>query len=1530
MEGITDVCDLYRGFATYLTPESTTVASWDDGEIFVAVKDNRTVASLNMYVGTYYQYTGQAPEVVHNAILWLSTSVDVPWLSESPITGTVPALGLPLGARLVAQTTGVAQANPGLTVSSPSREVAASPEAPANPAAVLWDQPLSTVNQNAYVNQEFSDFPTFSTFLADDFISNHVWGIDTIFVPGDGWNGFSTLISATVLTWAIYADCAGVPCGDPSGAGVPPVWSITLPPTDPAVVISTGTPGGVLSNSTLNLPAPVLLPPGHYWFIFYPTMSFALDGQYGRQPAVTTNGFIGQAVNPGGGFGVGTGWQNWMVWPGSTLPDMAFRLEGDIIDADNFTVVDVTFDAGVAEVTQPGDYFAQLKVKSNTPYLPTTIPVTMTVVPPPTYGKLDGTVQSLGYCDLDPQVLKDATVFVEGSTGLTWTLTTDASGYYQVWMDQANTPVTIHVNADQHVGQDRTGVTIVGQQTTTENFDLHWLRACVHASPENMAVAVNMGATTSLTLTIGNTGAADTPFALREQDRGYTPTTKGWIEYLPEAPATDASQAVHNGPVKAGVESRRSYIFHGTAPQAQSIIVYCDDDQHSPSYIEQALMDLGLTYTFYGNPSDPGPLDQFTNDVNAGGWDLVILAQDGWIYLDAREYTAVQNHILAGGSAIVYSWGIGYSPTQSGHGLWPAMGANYVSWLQSPENLYWWDPTSPIFEGVPEFTDLTNLGYLAYGAKMDTIEDVADGIGGFTVSPEVGQGGVILSENFKTLYRGLSDNLNSADSDGDGAPDAYEFWLNGVDFMLNPAIDVIWLSENPVTGTLPATVGVQDVTVTFDSSVVPQPGVYYANLSVKTDDPVFTPVLPITMTVNPTPDYGILVGNVTGLGYCDTNPAPLEGAVILIESASGVTYTVETDANGNYSRWLQVADGPYIVSVTAAEHSFDLVSDVEIVSLGTTTVDFELRWLEPCLSTVPPELVVDVPLGYQSTVALDLLNDGAVSSPFKISEKPGTPVLKSAGVGDGKFSAPAAIGPTSVRSTEGRAALASQPGQPDAWLAGADIPMGVVRYAKAQCADQPDSFYIIGGVDESFSVTDQMVRYDADTDSWTTLAAFPSPVEGPNAVCYEGFIYVAGGDGSNQFYIYDVAGDSWTPGPALPRGVWGAAVGAWDGFVYVAGGDSDFYFGGTSNEVDIYDIAAGAWIGTGTPMPTPRSTPGQVQAGQYLYVVGGWGDDAPAANSTATERYDMSADTWETGPSFDIALADGALAVTSEFLYALGGDANGGGAFDASDPVYVLAHADWPGGAWTDAGDPLPLGLTANNGGFCTSAVEGGEVWSTAGIDLSFTVQRGNNYRPSEGCFSGAVDVPWLAEDPITGTVAHDGSFSVDVTFTAFPTMTVGGVYTASLNIKSDDPVNSKLVVPVTMNVVEPVYGVEVSADQTGSGEPGGVVTYTVTVTNTSNFAADTFTVTLGTHAYTTTVGTAVVGPVAMGESATFVVTVTIPADALDGDHDAVQITVTSAGDPTKTATTTVTTNVVIPPPTNFPVYLPLIWKVYP
>ena len=332
-------------------------------------------------------------QVLSNAIqsnLILGTN----WLGGSDVSSLVPSgetstsvLGGSLP--LVPVTVEPSQAVPeGMTPSSTPDRLG-TPTNSANPEAVLWDQPLSTVNQNAYVDQVFPDWPTYSSYLADDFSNTAPWMIQTIFIPGDGWSGFSTLFNATELTWQIYADAGGVPAGDPSGGGAPALWTLTLPPTDTQVIITNGTPGGLPSNTQLNLTNPVNLLPGHYWLIFYPTMEFA-DGQYGRQPSDTTNGYTGQFINPGEGFGFGPNWQDWNIL-GPAQTDIAFRLEGVIFNIPwlsenpiNGTLgwgqcqmIPVTFNStGLAL----GDYFGALRISSNDLYNPVVnVGVTLTV-----------------------------------------------------------------------------------------------------------------------------------------------------------------------------------------------------------------------------------------------------------------------------------------------------------------------------------------------------------------------------------------------------------------------------------------------------------------------------------------------------------------------------------------------------------------------------------------------------------------------------------------------------------------------------------------------------------------------------------------------------------------------------------------------------------------------------------------------------------------------------------------------------------------------------------------------------------------------------------------------------------------------------------------------------------------------------------------------------------------------------------------------------------------------------------------------
>jgi len=105
-----------------------------------------------------------------------------------------------------------------------------------------------------------------------------------------------------------------------------------------------------------------------------------------------------------------------------------------------------------------------------------------------------------------------------------WTLETDDTGFYQLWLDQSNTPVTIDVTYPGNEAGHRTGVVIVGGATTTEDFELRWLQPCLSVAPLSMEVVQALGQQTTLPLTITNDGAGSATWEFMERDRGYSPT----------------------------------------------------------------------------------------------------------------------------------------------------------------------------------------------------------------------------------------------------------------------------------------------------------------------------------------------------------------------------------------------------------------------------------------------------------------------------------------------------------------------------------------------------------------------------------------------------------------------------------------------------------------------------------------------------------------------------------------------------------------------------------------------------------------------------------------------------------------------------------------------------------------------------------------------------------------------------------------------------------------------------------------------
>ncbi|GAA1669558.1 hypothetical protein GCM10009765_18800 [Fodinicola feengrottensis] len=184
-------------------------------------------------------------------------------------------------------------------------------------------------------------------------------------------------------------------------------------------------------------------------------------------------GFYKVGGNPGG-FGVPPQ-ANAEVLPGydqGGSSDVTWLSEsattGTLAPGKSATVT-VTLDASVPEITQPGVLTANLSISGNTPYGSTAIPVSFTVKPPTTWGKITGTVTTKDASGaLVP--LAGATVEID-SWATSYTLKTDANGNYGLWLDYRNNPLTLIVAKDGFRPQTTT-VSIKQGAVTTKNFTL--------------------------------------------------------------------------------------------------------------------------------------------------------------------------------------------------------------------------------------------------------------------------------------------------------------------------------------------------------------------------------------------------------------------------------------------------------------------------------------------------------------------------------------------------------------------------------------------------------------------------------------------------------------------------------------------------------------------------------------------------------------------------------------------------------------------------------------------------------------------------------------------------------------------------------------------------------------------------------------------------------------------------------------------------------------------------------------------------
>ncbi|MBN2002566.1 MAG: carboxypeptidase regulatory-like domain-containing protein [Anaerolineae bacterium] len=1056
----------------------------------------------------------------------------------------------------------------------------------------------------------------------------------------------------------------------------------------------------------------------------------------------------------------------------------------------------VTFDA--AYVTQPGEYYAQLQIASDTPYDIPAIPVTMTVTPPHSWGKVTGTVTGLGVCDGDPAPLEKAEVLLESATtGQSWLLETGANGVYQLWADQANSPLTITVTAPDYYGQ-ATGVVVAQGATTVENFDLRLLKPCLSYNPADFDVTLAMGNNTDELLTLSNTGAGDVTFELMEVAGDFMP-----MQSVVQSLVASRLNVVRQ-PLAGVPQSLAEFIASGLpAPEVQpmapslptgvmqGVDLYYDRQDFNADYPDLPVED-------YENGSmPPAALDVIPHPLDASSSNAYFDPGD---ILPGIQFWATNDE--GGEELVVLGAGFQSNPSKTA-------AANYFS-----------DGYRVVFDPPVQAAGMDLQEFMgSYSCQVD-IYDSTGSLLGTDVS----------TCNEAGVFWGVASMSNPiaeivVTSLGGGA--------QGVDNVAfgNKAGGIPWLSENPISSTIAAdTDGMVDLT--FDAGVpeTMQPGTYYGALKVKSNAANDVANIPVTLTVTPPPTWGKIAGVVTGLGYCDVaTPTLLEEAEVTIESRTGlVDWMVMTNEDGEYQFWLDAAHSPVTITVAYPDHVTQVIPGVSVVAGGTTTRNAALRWAQPCFSVDPDLFDVTVTLGMSTTLPLSLMNDGGVAASFAVEEENGgfvsaAPVLWApvapvvTGVSNPDW---AEKGVPSGTPVVGAPVIGAAPEDiGDAWETMAPLPSA--RVFNAVVADTNGYVYVIGGTsDASGSVaTNTNFRYDTDADSWDTMAAMPASLSNIDGIVVHGKIYIPGDATTANTFVYDIASDSWTTIAA------NGGYTARSQYQVVAIGTDLYVLGGivasssaSTTEVWILDTTSGTWS-AGVSMQKSRTSFSAAAINGEIYVAGGVAFPGFTPDMTS-EKFNGT--TW----SYIANVPNGGGAYTRWSYNADGLSPDGlwlaAGRRDAD--WAVLNHAGYYNpdtDTWMDS--PTIPALAQGRVYMEGDVASDGYFYVIGGRDSAASVVYATNERLEVG-YAGTViggDIPWLSEDPTSGAVNADSTSVVALTFDATDAVTQvtqPGKYFGDLYVTSNDPFNKKVVVPVTLTVEPPATWGKLMGTVTGLG----------------------------------------------------------------------------------------------------------------
>ena len=231
-------------------------------------------------------------------------------------------------------------------------------------------------------------------------------------------------------------------------------------------------------------------------------------------------------------------------------------------------------------------------------------------------------------------------------------------------------------------------------------------------------------------------------------------------------------------------------------------------------------------------------------------------------------------------------------------------------------------------------------------------------------------------------------------------------------------------------------------------------------------------------------------------------------------------------------------------------------------------------------------------------------------------------------------------------------------GYPARWVVRNQLPIPAEAVGVANNAD---SIYAIGGYSfQTSSDINQTLRYDLNTNSWTTLTPVPHVVT-LASVIYSSLnnkLYVFGGqdlDGSDIYsstLIYDPGLNSWSTGASMPGVRTSMAKGYYNGKVYLVGGFNTKDTSSAQAQTWEYDVLTDTWMSKAS-IPEAFGGAGSGVVDGRLYVFGG--SDPVSVARVQTYEYDIALDKWSAKANMPYAANVPGAAVLGDKIWVIGG-----------------------------------------------------------------------------------------------------------------------------------------------------------------------------------------------------------------------------------------------------------------------------------